>query len=84
MPGVNVNVYPNPAGNQTTIYISNETINQKGLSLYDTHGKTYPVRMVGQVSKHAVVMDVSGLSSGVYFVRVKVEDGYKTISFVKK
>ncbi|MEJ7586608.1 MAG: T9SS type A sorting domain-containing protein [Ferruginibacter sp.] len=51
--------------------------------MFDARGRTYTVKMLKQVSNHAVDIDVSGLASGTYFVRVKVEDGFKTISFIK-
>ncbi|MEO5892054.1 MAG: MBG domain-containing protein, partial [Ferruginibacter sp.] len=84
VPADGANVYPNPARNRTVLSVSSELITQKGLSLFDAHGKSYPVGLVKQVSKHALEIDVSRLAGGVYFVRVKVENGYKTVSFIKE
>lgn len=77
-------IYPSPAVDKAIVYVTKEQIRQTELSLYDTYGRQYPVRTLRQVSEHAVEFDVSRLAGGLYFMRVKVKDGYKTISIVKQ
>ncbi len=84
IPQSNVSVYPNPARDRATIYISNELINGKGVLLFDTYGRSYPIKITRQISKHAIEIDMSRFISGMYFMRVKVQDGYKTISIIKE
>ena len=83
-PAGNVNVFPNPARNLATIYLSNDIINVKGLLLIDAYGRQHPVKLVRQVSKHSIEIDLSGLVSGMYFIKVKGENGYKNINIVKE
>jgi hypothetical protein len=83
-PAGNVNVFPNPVRNLATIYLSNDIINVKGLLLTDAYGRQHPVKLVRQVSKHSIEIDLSGLASGMYFIKVKGENGYKNINIVKE
>ena len=83
-PAGNVNVYPNPARGRTTIYLPNDVISIKGLLLYDAYGKPHSVKGARQVSKNGIEIDMTGLVSGMYFIKVKGENGYKNISIVKE
>ncbi len=83
-PAGNVNVYPNPARGRTTIYLSNDVISVKGLLLYDAYGKPQAVKGARQISKNAIEIDMTGFVSGMYFIKVKGENGYKNISIVKE
>ena len=82
--GENVNVYPNPSKGHATIYLTNDVIDAKGMVLFDTYGRSHPVKMVKQVAKNAVEIDMSGLASGMYFLRLKAGTGYKNIGIVKE
>ena len=84
IPVGNVNVFPNPARSRTNIYISDDVINVKGLKLFDTYGKQHPVKGVRKISKHTIEIDMSGLTTGMYFIKVNGENGYKTVSVIKE
>ncbi|MEP7109841.1 MAG: MBG domain-containing protein [Ferruginibacter sp.] len=84
IPGNNINVYPNPAKDRAAIYLTNGEINVKGLSLFDARGRLLPLKIIGQASKNTIEIDLSQVISGMYFIRVKAEDGYKTICIVKE
>ncbi len=84
VPAADVNIFPNPASSRTTIYLSNEIIDGKSLILFDIHGKSQQVKLVRQISQHAVEIDISRLVSGMYYLKLKVKVGYKTVKVLKQ
>ncbi len=84
IPGTNTHVYPNPVRDKAVIYFSNHVISEKGLFLFDSYGRSYPVKVSGKISGGAIEIDLSRLVAGIYFIRVKLAEGYKTISITKE
>ncbi|MEO6135037.1 MAG: MBG domain-containing protein [Ginsengibacter sp.] len=76
-------VFPNPVQNNAIIYYSSENINEKGASLVDVSGKTHPIKLIRQITPHSFEIDISNFKRGFYFLKVKVKDGYKSITLVK-
>ena len=72
-----INVYPQPAIDNLNIDIklSNNDVNR--LDLYDIQGKVLLSTVVNQNSNN-VSLDVSGLNSGIYFVKVQSKDNLYT------
>ena len=72
-----INVYPQPAIDNLNIDIklSNNDVNR--LDLYDIRGKVLLSTVVNQNSNN-VSLDVSGLNSGIYFVKVQSKDNLYT------
>jgi len=72
-----INVYPQPAIDNLYIDIklSNNEVNR--LDLYDIQGKVLLSTVVNQNSNN-VSLDVSGLNSGIYFVKVQSKDNLYT------
>ncbi len=85
-PNVNamLSVFPNPAGDRTTINIANEQVNEKSLQLFNAQGKLVPFKVIGSITNNSFVIDLSRLSVGMYFLRVKLETGTKTICILKE
>jgi len=72
----NFSIYPNPVNNVLNISVKNEmTINS--LSITDLNGR------VVSTSSSSTSIDVSNLSSGVYFVSIETNEGKGTSKFVK-
>lgn len=72
----NFSIYPNPVNNVLNISVKNEmTINS--LSITDLNGR------VVSTSSSSSTIDVSNLSSGVYFVSIETNEGKGTSKFVK-
>jgi len=72
----NFSIYPNPVNNVLNISVKNEmTINN--LSITDLNGR------VVSTSSSSTSIDVSNLSSGVYFVSIETNEGKGTSKFVK-
>ena len=72
-----VNVYPNPASDK--LYVETESEVDE-VEIYDVYGRQQPIAN----SQQPTAIDVSGLNSGVYFVRIKTDSGDIVRRFVKK
>ncbi len=72
-----VNVYPNPASDK--LYVETESEVDE-VEIYDVYGRQQPIVN----SQQPTAIDVSGLNSGVYFIRIKTEGGDVVRRFVKK
>jgi hypothetical protein len=77
-----VQVYPNPTTGQLTI--NNEQLTIIGIEVFDVYGRKHEWAN-GRRDEGAkgVVMDISGLAAGVYFVKIRTEVG-ETIKKVIK
>ncbi|WP_211316268.1 T9SS type A sorting domain-containing protein [Flavobacterium faecale] len=76
--GNQINVYPNPVGNNGSVKLKNIDDNTP-YSIYDIQGK---LLFSGNVSKEEAI-SVSQLNSGIYFIKVKNQQGKKTsIKFI--
>ena len=76
---VSFNVYPNPVENQLFVEVEENVVE---VSVYDLCGR----QQVTMTPCHQdeVRVDVSDLNSGVYFVKVRTENGETVKRFVKK
>ena len=71
-----LSVYPNPAVDQ--VVVTGSVMQGAGVRLYNSAGRTVEVPMQRSVGQ--VVLDVSGLPKGMYFVRIESQ----TIKFLKE
>lgn len=79
MSPVSVNVYPNPTPN--SLYIkteNNEKVNQ--VVIYNAIGGI--IKVINEMESNQPI-DVSGLTKGVYFIKLKIDDRFKTIKIIK-
>ncbi len=79
-PNQDINVFPNPAGNQITL-ISNSTFNSAFVRIIDIQGKI----LIKQenISTNQVSLDLSRLSNGLYFIEVIQDRKVSRIKIVK-
>jgi hypothetical protein len=75
--------YPNPTSGKVTLQVSDGTISPNGITINDAIGRTYSCKLV-QISTNRVVLDLSGLRTGVYFIKVKVGEVFKTFRIIKQ
>ncbi len=73
-------IYPNPATDNLTIEFPVFGIDDKTIEILDLNGK---IVATTQFSSFKVNVDVSGLSNGVYFLRLSCEEGLITKKFIK-
>jgi hypothetical protein len=76
-------VYPNPSVNSVTIHVSNAIINNGNISVTDVTGKEYAVSVLSR-SVNDIVVDVSRLSTGVYIIRLKINDRLQSFRILKE
>ncbi len=67
----NVNIYPNPVNDRLYIETSTQT---QSIEIYDVYGRVQNLRN-SETQKLRNSIDVSDLNSGIYFVKVKTEEG---------
>ena len=80
-----VKIYPNPANDR--LYIETQTLTQtltqtQTIEIYDIYGRRQNLRN-SETQKLRNSIDISELNSGVYFVKIKTENGEVVKSFVK-
>jgi hypothetical protein len=76
-------VYPNPARDKVRITLTDESVNEKIVTLVGADGKMQPARGVRRLSKETIEMDVSHLRSGLYIVRLNGNSGQTVVRFIK-
>lgn len=73
------NIYPNPVENE--IFITTE-MNVEMISVYDIYGRIMSYKVVE--TQNSNVIDVADLKAGIYFVKIKTDNGELVKRFVKK
>jgi len=64
------NLYPNPATNSINIEFNNSSYTQYQYTIFDIYGKSYIDKILSEPT-----IDISGLSSGIYFIRLSNVNG---------
>ena len=80
----NTNVYPNPVTNKVRITVKDAVLSTQGLTIIDMTGRTWLVANATKLSGNSIELDLSKLSSGVYFIKVKVDNTYKEFRILKQ
>lgn len=76
----NFSIHPNPAKDVLNITSKNGAIIER-VAIVDMHGRT--VNQANELSSETILMDVSNLAEGVYFVKVQSEFGVGTSKIIK-
>ncbi len=74
-------IYPNPAYDKIYLQIDNMDLQQAMVSIYDSYGKL--LKQV-TVREDITVIDLEGLSSGVYVMQLQSEEKIQTCKFIKQ
>ena len=74
-------LYPNPANDVVNIQCTTNNVQILGVEVIDVYGKVINTL---NVTENPTRINVSGLATGMYFVRVTTEEGTVTKTFVKK
>ncbi len=76
---INSNVFPNPARNSATVRVNLVNSSKIQVELTNAMGQVIKTSTVnGQNGQNEIKLDVSGVSKGIYFVNVKVDDAIGT------
>jgi len=74
-----LSTYPNPTRNQATVRFAVPERQKVTLQLYDVLGRRVQTIVDGELEgRQETQVDVSGLSSGVYFLRLQASEKMKT------
>jgi hypothetical protein len=76
---INFSVYPNPANNYFYLSLKNDI---KTIQIIDITGK--PILSETNLKAGTHKMDLSNLSSGIYFVKAITNNGIKVVRFIKQ
>jgi hypothetical protein len=77
----NISLYPNPTQNQVTIAIQNGVSLPENVTIFNTMGQTIISKSINQ--KSDLTMDVSQLSTGIYFIRMNIDNQNIVLRFLK-
>jgi len=75
------NIYPNPANNE--LRITNYELRDEIIEIYDVYGRKLLSNHLISSSSHHLI-NISSLSSGVYFIRLSNEQGSSVQRFIKE
>ena len=80
-----INVYPNPAISKVSIEIIHSSLSPLLIEIYDSNSTM--VQRIDEKNTNndgsLIETDISGLSSGMYFIKVRTENKIKVQKFVK-
>jgi hypothetical protein len=77
-------VLPNPTKGKFIISTNKGTISDKNLYIADATGKKYVPNSVARISSNSLEIELPGnATTGVYFVRAKIDNNYKIFKVVK-
>jgi hypothetical protein len=79
-----VQVYPNPVSSRLTVNGGANQIKPADIAVFDLQGKRYAVNGIRQVNVSQVELDLSGLSNGVYMIRVQTGDQPQVFRVIKQ
>ena len=79
-----ISLYPNPANDVINVQCTMNNVQVTALEVFDVYGKLINTVETVCTPSPQTQINVSGLASGMYFVRVTTEQGVATKSFVKK
>ncbi|PCJ22662.1 MAG: hypothetical protein COA97_13150, partial [Flavobacteriales bacterium] len=76
-----INVYPNPANNYIVIEAEFDMYSSN-IQITDIQGKRIPAKILAQNQK-SLVLDVTNLSNGLYFLTINNQTIFSTHKFLK-
>ena len=78
LPETYVNMFPNPASDQTYVNLNFDTPMNATVTLLDLNGKVINYVNIANVSEHTEIINTSALAAGTYMVRVATSAGVAT------
>jgi len=79
---VRFNIYPNPANNE--LRIMNYEFRDVVIEIYDVYGRKQKAEGRKQKAENEIVVDVSNLASGIYFIKLMDENCCAVQRFIKE
>jgi hypothetical protein len=76
-------VYPNPVSDKVIISFRDPNIQQKDITLWDLPGRMQHIKHFSKISSNSASLDLSNLVTGVYILRVRINNENKTTVIIK-
>lgn len=83
VPVTTSSVYPNPAHSKVRVHTEEEMAPAANAVVVDASGRLYPNLGTKRLDEKTIELKVASLAPGVYTVRVKTGQGYRTLRFTK-
>ena len=79
-------VFPNPTSGKVKIQYTLKENSKISVEINDINGKMVTSMTLGEVSsgEHLIESDLSSESAGIYFVKLKTNQGYKILKIIRK
>ena len=81
--GKGITLYPNPSSGKVYIQLNGLMIEGKDINVFDVYGKSHHLGLI-QSSDYQVEIDLTGLSAGLYLVRIDTGDNIEVFRVLKK
>ena len=78
-----ITAYPNPVTSKVRISVNDAAGIGNNIVLYDLPGKAHSPKSIRKISSTSVDLDLSNLSAGVYFIKIQINQKYKTFKIIK-
>jgi len=76
-------VYPNPTTGKITLMLAGNEVKGQDVSVYDIYGKSQTIS-IQTISQNQIDIDLAGLASGIYFIRINNGDTIQVSRIIKK
>ena len=80
---VKPSVYPNPAHNTATLFVGTANVSLKDILVIDLSGRVFRSVGMKRSSTQTVELDLTSLTSGIYFIKVNIEGQAKLFKVEK-
>jgi len=80
----NISLYPNPADNSISLEFNSGINGNAKIDISDVTGRIISTRLLNSFSGKQITMDVSGLASGMYFVKISTPKSEYYAKFIRQ
>ncbi|GEO08969.1 YDG domain-containing protein [Segetibacter aerophilus] len=78
-----ISLFPNPTHGQLVLQAPTGILLENDIVITDASGRIVSAKGIRKISGNNINLDVSFLKAGVYFLKLKTNEGFKTFRFVK-
>jgi len=77
----NISIYPNPTTDE--LQITNYELRIDDIEIFDVFGRMQKLNQIPEIEKSEIVINISHLNTGIYFVKIITETGVQTQKIIK-
>ena len=83
MESTEISFYPNPVKDKVTVTLAEGNLTSEGIHILDNQGKSCTVKATVFFELRKVEIDMADMSTGLYLIRIPVDNRYKTFRVLK-